>query len=523
MGDKNEEIDPFDSFFDNLEEKKQEVNIGEFSDESDSEDPEKKIRSFVNPEAYNDQINEEIEPDDNEPEYILPPDHSKIQYPPFQRVITFPEMQAFIDKTNKDEIIEFQTKNEITVTNSDCSPLLSFEPFIQTLPGFDQFLEANKINSPSPVQAQAIPIAFTGKDLIVVSPTGTGKTLCFLLPLIYHVKKCKEQKESENVTGPLSLILAPTELLSHQTALVLHQLIKSTTIKSTEITGGNLKFKQINSIIKGTDIIIATPGRLIKFLRQIDWRFCTFVVVDEADKIFESGFFRQLRSIFDYIRPDRQTMLFGATLPPQINELSNNSLHYPAKVQIGRTGAPQENIEHNFLIFDLPQQKREWLKENLNKFDEGLVLIFVKDKKFCEQLYEELKLETNDIGYVHGQLTKQERDEAFNKFKFGKIRFLISTEIAARGIDINGINTVINLDIPEKPQSYIHRVGRTARAGRSGVAYTLMTPRDGQFAVDLLQHFMASGIEPPENLVDFVDKIQNTPKTAKKLRFDFDF
>ena len=508
--------DPLDAFFESIENDKQEIKKGDFSDDSSDTDPEQKAKSFVLP----DNPEEAIQEDDNnnEPEYVIPPDHSKIQYPKFQRDMAFSELKEALDSVHDDE--QWKCDNDITLYNSEMKHMSSFLPIIKKYDFIGDYLTSLDIKDPTPVQAQAIPIAMMGRNLIVVSPTGTGKTLCFLIPLIFHVMQQKPNRGE--MKGPITLILSPTELLAHQTALVFHQLIKKTQITSLELTGSNMKFKQETILNKIVDVIIATPGRLIHLLKDIDWRICTFVVVDEADKIFESGFFRQLRSIFDYIRPDRQTMLFGATLPPKIEELSENSLNYAARIQIGRTGAPQQNIEHNFVIFEKTIQKREWLKENLLKFPEGLVLIFVKDKSFCQQLFNQLISITSSIGFVHGQLPKQEREEVFNKFKFGKIRFLISTEIAARGIDIININTIVNFDVPEKPQSYIHRVGRTARAGRSGVAYTLLTPRDVFYADSILHHFLTSGIDPPENLIKFVeDNIDKQP--SGKIKFDFSF
>ena len=260
----------------------------------------------------------------------------------------------------------------------------------------------------------------------------------------------------------------------------------------------------------GQDVVMATPGRLIRFLKEIEWNECTFFAIDEADRIYETGFLRQLRSIIDYIRPDRQTMLFGATLPPQIEELSEKSLRYSTRIQIGRVAAPQTNIDHKFIIFDNPMMKREWLKDKLIKLADGLVLIFVNDRSFCETLYGILKKVTNEISLVHGEMSQSDRTLSFSRFKTGESRFLIATDIAARGIDIQGINTVINIDIPDDPETYVHRVGRTARAGRFGTAITLLTPRDSEAASKLLHHFLLTGIEPPESLICFVEETQTT-------------
>lgn len=508
--------DPLDSFFENLSAKEGASKKFQVIESSSDSDVEKKVKAFVFPDENDEKQDQQELLGENEPEYILAPDHSKIDYPAFQRDFTFDELRKSLLDQPESEIEQYLESNDIFVANSEVPPLKTFEPFILKKPSIATLFISKNIDKPTPVQAQTIPIAFNGQDTVVISPTGTGKTLAFLIPIFFRVLKQKSEAANE---GPIALILSPTEILAHQTALVFHQLIKDEPeIRSVELTSGFLKFKQENSLVKGVDVIIATPGRLIQFLQSINWINCVMVVVDEADRIMESGFFRQLRSILDYIRPDRQTLFFGATLPPQIAELSHNSLKSSARVQIGRTGAPQKEIEHTFVVLDDASKKRQWILENVANFETGQVLIFVKDKSFCEKLYNILKEEITSIGYVHGQQDKKTREETFNRFRFGKIRFLISTDIAARGIDIANINTVVNADVPDKPQNYIHRVGRTARAGRSGTAYTLLTPRDAPAADSLLQHFIKTGMDPPDALIDFVN---DHPKQTQ--HFDFDF
>lgn len=497
------EKDPLDDFFDGLDDKVKTEKV-DFSS-SDSENPEEKARSFTLPGQFEDEEGNKNKNEDEEPEYVLPPDHSKISYPSFKRNSTFKELKDYY--LDEEDANEYKSINEISIYGCDILPVLSFDPYIENRPELEDFFREHAINKPTPVQAQVLPIAINGNNLIVVSPTGTGKTLCFLIPLLFHVLAQGKQP------GPTALIISPTEILAHQTSLVLHQLVKKTEIKCVELTSGQMKHKQHSSIEKGTDIVVGTPGRLMNFLKSIDWKYCTYVVVDEADRIFETGFLRQLRSIMDYIRPDRQTLLFGATLPPQIEELSINSLKFATRVTIGRTGAPQANIEHRFIIFEDPAEKREWLKTNLLNLPEGLVLLFVKDRSFCDTLYGILKKVTQSITLIHGTMDNQQRSKAFTKFKKGEARFLIATEIAARGVDVPEVNCVVNVDIPEQPESYVHRVGRTARAGRSGVAITLLTPRDFESADKLLQHFLLTGIEPPESLINFVEEVHKSNQT----------
>jgi len=489
------EKDPFEQFFDDLDDKIVE-KTGTFSSTEDS-DPEEKAKAFYYPVENDNQ--EQKDQFSNEPEYVLPPDHSKIDYPPISKNIQF---SGFSQSISKEAIGDFFDKNQATVSAGLFEPLLSLE-FFKKIPRICEFFTQNSIDQPTAVQSLVLPISFQGYNMIVVSPTGTGKTLAFLLPLLFKVRQVGKQ------AGPVALIVSPTEILAHQTATVLHQLIDPGEFSIIEITNRSFKFKQVSMIQKGIDIIIATPGRLMNFLTQIDWKFCTFFVVDEADKIFETGFFRQLRSIFDYIRPDRQTLLFGATLPNEIEDLSRNSLKFSIRVQIGQVGAPQQGITHNFVIVGHPSKKKNWLIGNIDTFDEGQVIIFVKDKAFCEKLYQDLRINNNQIIYVHGHQSKEEREKSLGSFIHGKNRFLITTEIAARGLDVPSISTVVNYDIPEKPQNYVHRVGRTARAGRTGVAYTLLSPRDIEFAEGLLIHFKSTGIDPPENLIDFVNETKS--------------
>jgi superfamily II DNA/RNA helicase len=483
---------------------------------SDS-DTDNRVKSFTLPEESDDSPASDSLTR-NDPEFVLPPDHSSIDYPPWERDFVFPELRAALRSVDFSTASAYRSAADLTIENCDVPPLDKFDLFAQKNVGVAEFLSARGIERPTPVQAQAIPVAFSGRDVVVVSPTGTGKTLAFLLPLIFRVLE-----RGESGGEPRALILSPTEPLAHQTATVFAELARPSKISFVEVTGGGLKFRQESALVRGAAVVIATPGRLIGFLESIDWRVCTFVVVDEADRILDAGFFGQLRSILDFIRPDRQTLFFGATLPPQIAELSRNSLCAPVRISVGRTGAPQAAIIHNFVAVAGLPEKREWLISHLQQFGSGRVLIFVKDRALCEALFEAVRGETGEVAFVHGELPQQAREAAFGKFRVGKTRFLVATEIAARGIDVPEIGTVVNIDAPERPQSYIHRVGRTGRAGRKGEAFTLLTPRDAPAAAELLQHFLLAGMEPPAELTEFVEAHPVESGRRGKKRFDFDF
>lgn len=510
MSDKDE----LDEFFNEVNKEGESfsaINV-QVSDEEENES--KKITSFsVLTEDNSDQKIKNFKDKnfDNEPEYVLQPDHSKINYPPYKSNYAFSLLEAELKKSNKESVLEFKENNEIWTSLDNINPILSFDCFLKQTDvkyiaeNLEKFLQSKGITKPTPVQSQALPFAFYGYDLSVISQTGTGKTLCFLIPLLFHVNqrgKCKT---------PVGLIISTTEILANQTYDVLNELIKGTDINCVKFTSDSLKYKQLSSIEKGIDIIIATPGRLIRFLTKIDWINLTYFVVDEADRIFEEGFFRQLRSIWDYIRPRRQTLLFGATLPYEIQELYRNSLKSPVLIQVGKIGKPQENIDHNFLYFNDPSDKRVWLKQNVHDFKDKRVLIFTNNTSFCNILYSIIREEIDDsipVSISNSKMSIADRGISFDTFKKNDSSFLISTDISCRGIDIDNINVVINFDAPDEISTYIHRVGRTGRAGKYGTAYTLLFNKDLSFAEDLLQHFFKSNVEPPESLQNILEQNQ---------------
>jgi superfamily II DNA/RNA helicase len=493
--------DPLDEFFAGLDAPPV-PNQRLPSPSSSDSDATERAKAFARPEDASDSHSDPLTT--NEPDYVMAPDHASTAYPAWVRDVTFPELRDFHSASDAD------WDDDVSVYNSNLRPLLSFAPIALKKPGIAAFLEARGISAPTPVQAHALPIAFSGQDVVVTSPTGTGKTLVFLIPLYFHIVA-----QVRPSPGPLALVLSPTELLVHQTAAVFQHLSKSERITSVELTNAGLKFKQQSALAKGADVVFATPGRLIAFLSAIDWCFCTFVAVDWADRIMESGFFRQLRSILDYIRPDRHMMLLGATLPDGLAPAG------AARVAIGRVGAAAGGVAHNFAIVDGARVKREWLASHIGAMD-GQILLFVRDRAFCQGLAEILEgVVAGGVGRVHGQMGQREREEEFARFRVGRTRCLVATDIAARGIDIPEIGTVVNVDVPDKPQNYVHRVGRTGRAGREGVSWTLVTDRNRETVNGIVRHFCLTGIEPPENIVQFLEGVGGG-KDAKKV-FDFDF
>jgi superfamily II DNA/RNA helicase len=371
--------DPLDDFFAGLNAAPA-PNPRPPSPSSSDSDAAERAKAFTRPEDGSDSDSDPLAT--NEPDYVMPPDHATIEYPAWVRDVTFPELGDFLGPDSGDDV---------SVGNSTLRPLLSFAPIVLKKPGIAAFLESRGVAAPTPVQAHALPIAFSGQDLVVTSPTGTGKTLVFLIPLVFHITA-----QPRPSPGPLALVLSPTELLVHQTATVFQHLAKSERIAAVELTSAGLRFKQQSALAKGADIVFATPGRLIGFLPAIDWSFCTFVAVDEADRIMESGFFRQLRAILDYIRPDRETLLLGATLPGGLAPAG------AARVAVGRAGAAAGGVAHNFAVVDSARGKREWLASHIGEMD-GQVLLFVRDRVFCEALE---GVVVGGIGHVHGQMAQ---------------------------------------------------------------------------------------------------------------------
>lgn len=336
--------------------------------------------------------------------------------------------------------------------------------------------------TPTPIQAKAIPEVLSGRDVIGLAQTGTGKTAAFVLPILQRMIAEREQRGPENQTrrdkNPSALVLAPTRELAEQINDVIKQLGRGTGIRSTVIIGGVSQRPQIEALKQGLDIVVACPGRLIDLVEQ---RFCNlsqirFLVLDEADQMFDMGFFPSLRRILGWLPKSRQSLFFSATMPSEISGLANEVLNKPAKVEAS-FASPVSTVTH--AIFNVGSEKKaDLLTRILPELGEGSVLIFTRTKHRAKKLGQQL----DKLGYratsLQGNLSQNRRKEAMDGFRKGAYQIMVATDIAARGIDISSVTHVINFDVPETPEAYTHRIGRTGRAARTGDAFTFVTSED---------------------------------------------
>ncbi len=327
---------------------------------------------------------------------------------------------------------------------------------------------------PSPIQAEAIPVALAGRDLIGTAQTGTGKTAAFLLPILHRMKLSPESGKGGVTRG---LVLAPTRELAVQGEVQLRKLAKYTGIRSVAIYGGSGMEPQRRALVSGVEIIIATPGRLLDHIKRKNAKLgqVTFLVLDEADRMLDMGFLPDIRKIVATLPKKRQTMLFSATMPGEIARLAGEILNDPMTIHVGGTTHAAVGIRH--AAYPVPQHlKIDLLLTLLRDSSVVSVLIFIRTKHSADRLMQTLKQAGFAAGALHANRTQSERLRTLESFRNGQIQVLVATDIASRGIDVSNISHVINFDLPNSPETYIHRVGRTGRAEAVGDAFTLVTP-----------------------------------------------
>ncbi|MDA8870623.1 DEAD/DEAH box helicase [Rhizobiaceae bacterium] len=330
------------------------------------------------------------------------------------------------------------------------------------------------IVQPTPIQTKAIPLILSARDVMGLAQTGTGKTAAFGLPLVQRLMEDGLRPEPKGVRA---LILAPTRELVNQIADNLRTYVKGTKIWVSSVVGGQSINSQIKHLAKGTDILVATPGRLLDLAdrRAIQLRTAKFLVLDEADQMLDMGFIHALRKIEKLLGTPRQTMLFSATMPKEVAELSKGYLTDPVRVEVSPPGKAADKVEQS-VHFVPTRDKATLLKDLLRASPDALSLVFSRTKHGAEKLMKHLVAEGFDAASIHGNKSQGQRDRALRGFKSGETRILVATDVAARGIDIPGVTHVYNYNMPEVAEAYVHRIGRTARAGRDGLAVAFCAP-----------------------------------------------
>ena len=324
--------------------------------------------------------------------------------------------------------------------------------------------------TPTPIQSQSIPISLTGKDILGTAQTGTGKTLAFTVPMINKLIKDK---------NAMALIICPTRELASQVMQTVTKLnSKEININSALLIGGESMQKQLRQLTKRTRIIVGTPGRINDHIERKSLKLykVTYLVLDETDRMLDMGFTPQIELILKHIPKSHQTLLFSATLPNDILKISEKYLKNPERISIGSVSTPIEKIKQE--TFQITPDKK--YHELINQLVErsGSILVFVKTKHGADKIVKRLKYDGHSADAIHGNLRQSKRDRVIRGFRSGKNRILVATDVAARGLDIPLIQHVINYDLPQVPEDYIHRIGRTGRAGKKGSAMTFLTNHD---------------------------------------------
>ncbi|HET7251876.1 MAG TPA: DEAD/DEAH box helicase [Gemmatimonadales bacterium] len=333
---------------------------------------------------------------------------------------------------------------------------------------------------PTPIQQETIPLALAGRDLIGSAQTGTGKTAAFLLPILQRLAAGKRPHTLR------ALILVPTRELAEQVLQMARGYGRHVSVSAVAIYGGVGMEPQNKALARGTDIVVATPGRLLDHMERghCDFSRLEVLVLDEADRMLDMGFAPDVRRILRALPEERQTLLFSATISPEVDALARSALSGHASVEIGRRAQTAEGIEHVIVAAD-KLKKRDVLAAILQAKPAGQTLIFTRTKYGADKLVTFLRRSGIAANAIHGDKAQSHRTRTLDAFRAGSAEILVATDIAARGIDVDGIRMVVNYDVPNDPETYVHRVGRTARAGARGLALTLLSPDEWLMMADI--------------------------------------
>ena len=328
-----------------------------------------------------------------------------------------------------------------------------------------------KINfkTPTPIQAKAIPIALAGRDILGTAQTGTGKTAAFGIPIVNYLLKTKKLT---------ALIITPTRELASQVMQTMNNLVGRGNIRTALLIGGDSMQKQLKQLRRNPRLIVGTPGRINDHLKRktLNLSNTSFLVLDEVDRMLDMGFTPQINQVLETVPRKHQTLLFSATLPGNILRLAEKYLNNPERISVGSTSMPIEKIKQEVLRVKSGEKYNQLIKEIYVR--QGSILIFVKTRRNAEKMVKRLKYDDHDADAIHGNLRQNKRDRVIKAFRNNHFRILVGTDVASRGLDIPAIRHVINFDLPQVPEDFIHRIGRTARAGSEGSALSFVGDED---------------------------------------------
>uniref|UniRef100_A0A8C5EP24 RNA helicase n=1 Tax=Gouania willdenowi TaxID=441366 RepID=A0A8C5EP24_GOUWI len=422
------------------------------------------------------------------------------------------ENHQVIQKENNNIIVDdLKEEGEKRHIPNPCSTFLQA---FQLYPEIMENIERVGFTKPTPIQSQAWPVVLSGEDLIAIAQTGTGKTLAYLLPGFIHMDGQPVSRDQR--AGPGMLVLTPTRELALQIEAECSKY-RYKGYQSICIYGGGDRKGQINLVRSGVDIVIATPGRLndLQMNELINLSSITYLVLDEADRMLDMGFEPQIMKILLDIRPDRQTVMTSATWPTGVRRLAKSYLKNPMIAYVGTLDLAAVNTVHQTVLIVCEEEKKSYVMDFIRNMEpEDKVLIFVGRKMVADDLSSDLCLQGVSVQSLHGDREQCDREQALQDFKDSRVRILVATDLASRGLDVHDITHVFNYDFPRNIEEYVHRVGRTGRAGRSGASVTLVTRDDWRKASELIQILERAGqvSEVPEELVLMAERYEKHKK-----------
>ncbi len=345
-------------------------------------------------------------------------------------------------------------------------------------------LKDKKYTEPTAIQERAIPLILQRKDVLGVAQTGTGKTAAFAIPIIQLIHRIESKTHGKPVMR--ALILTPTRELAIQIEENIEAYSKYTAVKNTVIFGGVKQGKQVDAIRRGVHVLVATPGRLLDLIGQghISLKTVKVFILDEADRMLDMGFINDIRKILPMLPKERQSLFFSATMPANIVKLSRQILKDPQKIEVSPVSSTAETIQQ-YLYYTNRTTKKNLLTYILKDEKINQVLVFSRTKRGADRIAKDLKKKRIEAAAIHGDKAQNQRQKALKAFKAGQIRVLVATDIAARGIDIDKLHYVINYDIPNVAETYVHRIGRSGRAGEEGIAIALCEPEENAYVRDI--------------------------------------
>ncbi|CAG8601941.1 3784_t:CDS:10 [Paraglomus occultum] len=445
-------------------------------------------------------------------------DHNQVKYEPFRKdfYIEPPEMH---DMTPDQVDLLRVELDGIKIRGIDCPKPINKWTHAGLPAACLQVIKKLNFEKPTPIQAQAIPAIMAGRDVIGVAKTGSGKTVAFLLPMFRHIK---DQRPLEPMEGPVAIIMTPTRELAVQIHRECKHFLKALGLRAVCAYGGSPIKDQIADLKRGAEIIVCTPGRMIDLLcansgRVTNLKRVTYLVLDEADRMFDMGFEPQVMKIVNNVRPDRQTVLFSATFPRQMESLARKVLKRPLEITVGGRSVVAQDVTQ---LIEVREDSTKFVRlleilgQQYNDDPEARTLIFVDRQEAADNLLRDLIRKGYPCMSLHGGKDQLDRDSTIADFKSGVCQILIATSVAARGLDVKQLKLVINYECPNHMEDYVHRVGRTGRAGNKGTAYTFITPEQDRYAMDIVKALKLSGGHVSPELQQLADEFQEKVKAG---------